>query len=209
MYEAGSKKRDSDKRRYRSFRPRSNLANLLPRANQTTKALPTEREDEVTRELAKFRKYPLDYKVTDSNTDELVVFKDGTTPRYEGEKWFGEYVVASIDNLMADYYYGATETELDKYYQFLTKDPVGINSIPFTDRTVWKRNDNVNSDDSAEDDDPPITKSDKFTRTEFGDSLDLYQKMMYKILRASLPIYLDKVANERFSLWITSRGTHP
>ena len=50
-----------------------------------------------------------------------------------------------------------------------------------------------------------ITTADRFTPTEFGDNLFVYHKIMYKILRASLPLYLDKVANERLSLWIIAK----
>ena len=205
MHTAGDKKREARRRRYGRFTPRSSLNNLLPRANQTTKALPTEREDEVTRELAKFRKYPLEY--SEKHPVDLVVFRDGTTPRDEGERWIPHYVTSCIDVMLYEYDHDSTQATLDKIYAYLGNDPVGIEKIPYSDTTVWKKNDNVNSDDSGDENDN-LTESDRFAPTEFGDNLFVYHRMMYKILRASLPLYLDKVANERLSLWIIGKEFH-
>ena len=210
MHGAGDKIRQSRRRRFRSFTPRGSLNDLLPRTNQTTKALPTEREDEITRELAKFRKYPLGYDIKkDPEGKGLVVFRDGITPRDEGEKWAVSYVTNTIDLMICEHHdYDASTAEFDKLYSYLQKDPVGIETIPFSDRVVWKKNDNVNSDESGgegDDGQPEIVPADKFTATPFGDTLFVYHKMMYKFMRACLPIYLDKVANERLSLWIISK----
>ena len=90
---------------------------------------------------------------------------------------------------------------IDKIYRYLTLDPVGTKPINTGDQNIWKKNSNFDSDDEGEDQ----SQQERFVPTRFGENLFVYQKRMYKFMRASLPLYLDKTAADRLKLWIIAQ----
>ena len=178
MLEAGKGRRISQRRR--TFRPRGNLDALLPR-DQSIQALPTEREDDITRELEQHKRRPIDF---DPKQHDAVHIRDNITPRAEGERFFRNYPTHYVDHLVNDYEEDSTQIVVNRLYKYLEKDPVGVDPEDHTDRFVWVKNTNVNSDESDMED---VVASDRYSLTSFGETLKVYHERTVSYTHLTLP----------------------
>ena len=198
---AGTTKRLSQTRRlsaYTPFIPRATSTFLLPK-NQTVKALPTEVKDPITEKLENYVKLPLSF---DEKKHEVIHIRDHITPRAEGETFFKGYVPGLVDYILRDYEHGSDPSTINSVHEYLLEDPVGVDTIPTTDRKVWKLNSGYSSDNDSDED------NEKHILSTFGRNLIEYQREMYNYMRASLPQHLDARGAERLRLFINGREYH-
>ena len=192
MSHARSKKRaDASRTPTRGARRIANF-DIVPKPGGNSAPIPILAPDPVDADLQRHRQIPEGH----TNPANPIQIKEGVTQRAQGEAFFDRYPAWYIDHVMAAFEATSDIGRQENFLRHLVADPVGATQPPFTDRVCWRRNEAYDSD---EEDSTPHRK------TQYMLDLEAYQLRIYKHMRASLTLFMDEPAKNKFETWISSQ----